>query len=287
MTMPLQASISLAPPVTSAIALAWLATLLYVGATICHAIHLLFNKPAAKRWGPRLAGAALFPHGAAIIIRWLAAGHGPYMAKHEVLLSMSWIAVAIFYLWQRREERAGQALAVVVLPLAFLMLAVGLFADPAIRRQPPSLRSIWLVIHVLFNKIAASSLLIAVGAAALYLIKDKKPQWRIAHRLPALPDLDRITRQWVGFGFLFWTITIAAGAIWANEAWGRYWDWDPIETWSLITWLCFGLYLHGRRFFAWRGQKAAWLVIVCFTVSILTLFLVPFLPGSLHSEYFQ
>ncbi len=276
----------LSSPVSLAITLGWLAALLYAAATLCYAIHLLFARPT-QRWGMLLAGSALLPHGAAIGIRWLSTGHGPYMAKHEVLLSMSWIAVALFCLWQQREKRAGSALAVTVLPLALLMLAAGLFADPAIRRLPPSLRSVWLVIHVLFNKIAASSLLIAVGAAGLYLVKRGRPRSRIARRLPPLAELDRISKQWVGFGFLFWTITIAAGAIWANEAWGRYWGWDPIETWSLITWLCFGLYLHGRRLFAWEGTRSAWMVVICFTVSILTLFLVPFLPGSLHSAYFQ
>ena len=272
--------------ITVAIALGWTAAVLYLAATGCYGVCLVFAGPRPETWGRRLTGLGLALHGTAIALRWLTAGHGPYMAKHEVLLSMSWIAVLLLLAWTSRHKDV-EALAVVVLPLAILMLAVGLFADPAIRRLPPSLRSVWLVIHVLCNKVAAGSMLVAVGAAAIYLGKAARPESRFASRFPPLTELDRLSRQWVGFGFLFWTITIAAGAIWANEAWGRYWGWDPIETWSLITWLCFGFYLHGRRFFAWHGKKAAWMVVGCFLISILTLFLVPFLPGSLHSEYFQ
>jgi len=272
--------------ISLSVILGWVATALYVAATICYGVYLVFDKKRPAIWGRILAGGGLLPHGAAIAVRWLVAGHGPYMAKHEVLLSMSWIAVLLFLVWSS-ARKSDEMLAVVVLPLCFLMLAVGLFADPAIRRLPPSLRSVWLVIHVLFNKIAAGSMLIAVGAAGLYLHKEKRPASRLAMRLPPLEELDQVSFRFIGFGFIFWTITIAAGAIWANEAWGRYWGWDPIETWSLITWLCFGLYLHGRRFFALAGRAAALVAVGCFALSIVTLFLVPFLPGSLHSEYFQ
>jgi cytochrome c-type biogenesis protein CcsB len=167
------------------------------------------------------------------------------------------------------------------------MMAFGLFMSPEIRRLPPSLRSIWLIIHVTFNKLAAGAIIIALGTSVLYLLKEKRQDRDFYKRLPSLDALDAYSYKFIGFGFIFWSITIAAGAIWANEAWGRYWGWDPIETWSLITWLLYGLYLHARYFLKWQGRKAALLMVVCFVFSVLTIFIIPFVVESLHSEYFR
>jgi ABC-type transport system involved in cytochrome c biogenesis permease subunit len=105
--------------------------------------------------------------------------------------------------------------------------------------------------------------------------------------VPGSAVLDAYTVRFVGFGFLFWTITIAAGAIWANQSWGRYWGWDPIETWSLIAWLVYGLFLHARLFFRLRPASTAWCSVGAFAVFILTLLILPFLIPSMHSAYFQ
>jgi ABC-type transport system involved in cytochrome c biogenesis permease subunit len=91
----------------------------------------------------------------------------------------------------------------------------------------------------------------------------------------------------VGFGFLFWTVTIAAGAIWANQSWGRYWGWDAIETWSLISWLAYGIFLHARMFFRLGPVGTAWASVSAFVVFILALLILPFVMPSLHSAYFQ
>jgi ABC-type transport system involved in cytochrome c biogenesis permease subunit len=77
------------------------------------------------------------------------------------------------------------------------------------------------------------------------------------------------------------------GSIWANNAWGRYWGWDPVETWSLITWLLFGAYLHARRFYGWKGRKAAWLLVICFGLALMSLFGTSLITRSIHSVYFR
>lgn len=268
------------------IALNWTAIGLYILSTVFFAYAFAFQKEQALKPAMLIALIGLFPHAAAIGIRWYAAGHGPYMAKYEILSSISWITVAMFLLIALKNPRLRFA-GVVVMPLCFLMAVIGIFMSPEIRRLPPSLRSIWLIIHVTFNKLAAGAIIIAFGVSILYLLKEKRQSSDFYKKFPPLDVLDAYSYKFIGFGFIFWSITIAAGAIWANEAWGRYWGWDPIETWSLLTWLLYGIYLHARYFLKWQGRKAAWLMVVCFAFSILTIFIIPFVVESLHSEYFR
>jgi len=106
-------------------------------------------------------------------------------------------------------------------------------------------------------------------------------------KLPAREALDAYTVRFIGFGFIFWTVTVAAGSIWANQSWGRYWGWDAVETWSLVTWLTYGTFLHARLFFRMRPRPTAWAAIGSFAIFILTVLILPFLMPSLHSAYFQ
>lgn len=275
----------LAPSFEHEVILHWTAVVLYILSAIAYSVRVFFSKEKAERWGAGFALARLFPHAAALILRWVAAGHGPYMAKYEVLSSNAWVAILFFLIMSWRRPRLRPA-GFVVLPVCFLSMAGGLFTNPALRNLPPSLRSIWLVLHILFAKLGAGGVLLALGAAVLYLIKEGR-EADFARRLPPLDILDDYSHRFAGFGFFFWSVMIAAGAIWANESWGRYWAWDPIETWSLVTWLAFGAYLHLRRFHGWKGRKAAWLIAGCFALSVATLIAVPILAKGLHTEYFQ
>lgn len=269
------------------VTLHWIAVGLYIAATALLANAVVFGHGAARaRWGLAAAAVGLVPHGAAIVVRWIASGHGPYMLKYEVLSSNAWIAITacLLFLWRRP---AWRALGLVVLPAAILALALGLFSNSEIRRIPPSLRSMWLIFHITCAKLAAAGFLLSLAAAVLQLLRarDVKHPW--VERVPPAEVLDAYTVRFVGFGFLFWTIAIAAGAIWANQSWGRYWGWDPIETWSLIAWLAYGSFLHARRFFRLRPIPTAWSSVAAFAVFILTLLILPFLIPSMHSAYFQ
>lgn len=260
----------------------WSAVIFYVLATIAYAWGAFFSKEGVLKKGELLAFAGLLPHSIALALRWAASGHGPYMAKYEVFSSNAWVAVLAFLIVSRKLPRLNAA-GVAVIPLAFLMMTLGLFTSPEIRFLPPSLRSFWLVLHILFAKLGAGGIFIAVGAAVVYLVRERKEGAGTA----SLDVLDDYSHRFTGFGFVFWSIMMAAGAIWANETWGRYWGWDPIETWSLITWILFGAYLHGRRFLGWRGRKAAWMLAACFVLSVTTVFIIPFVFDTLHTEYFK
>jgi len=129
----------------------------------------------------------------------------------------------------------------------------------------PALQSTWLIIHVSAAIISGGVFLLANIVAAAYLFLDsmekKGPRTPWAQRLPSLEVLDQLSYRLVAFVFPLWTFAVIAGAIWAEAAWGRYWGWDPKETWAFITWVAYAAYLHARVTVGWRGRRAAWLCI--------------------------
>lgn len=268
------------------VALIWGAIAAYIAgfALLAHAV--VFSHPERVRWGrwPLLAGLA--PHAAAIVMRWVAVGHGPYMLKYEVLSANVWLALAalLAFIWRRP---AWTAAGLFVVPTCILGLALGVFSNPEARELPPTLRSTWLVFHVTFAKLAAAAFLLATGIAGLVVVRSRRSPPRWAQRLPDIAIMDANEVRLVGFGFIFWTVAVLAGAIWANISWGRYWGWDAVETWSLITWLVYGSFLHTRLFFRPGPRASAWMAIGAFVVFVLTIAILPFLIPSLHSAYFQ
>jgi len=129
----------------------------------------------------------------------------------------------------------------------------------------PALKSTWLVIHVTSAIISGGVFLLANVVAASYLYLERvesrgpRPLW--LQRVPSLEVLDQLSYRLVAFVFPLWTFAVIAGAIWAESAWGRYWGWDPKETWAFITWVAYAAYLHARVTVGWRGRRAAWLCI--------------------------
>ena len=264
----------------------WSAVALYIAGTVGFAYALLFAHPEKVRWAQWIAAAGLLPHTAGLVLRYLHVGHGPYMLKYEVLSSNAWIAIVmlLLFVWRRPH---WAALALVALPASILMMGFGLFTNPEARNLPPTLRSMWLVFHVLFNKLAVGAFILSAASGLVLLRKLQGASGRCLDRLPSPEVLEAHTIRFVGFGFIFWTTTIGAGAIWANQSWGRYWGWDPIETWSLVTWLAYAVLLHARLFFKLKARATAWGTVACFSLSVLTVLIFPFVFPSLHSAYFQ
>jgi cytochrome c-type biogenesis protein CcsB len=267
-------------------ALTWAGTGCYIVAAVLQTATVVYDKPRLLRWGLLAATIGLVPHGVAIGLRWVAVGHGPYMLRYEVLSSNAWVAVLglTLLLWRRPSLAA---VSVVAMPLAILAVAIGLFSNPESRELPPTLRSIWLVFHITFAKVSAAAFLTSLGSAVLLLLglREHPPAWLV--RAPSAPALDALVVRSAGFGFIFWTVTIAAGSIWGNQSWGRYWGWDPIETWSLVSWLTWGSFLHARLFFKLGPRATAWLSVTAFAIFILALLILPSIITSLHSSYFS
>jgi cytochrome c-type biogenesis protein CcsB len=268
------------------IALHWGAVACYIVAAVALTWSVVFAKARGRTIGLAAAALGLLPHAVAIGVRWVAVGHGPYMLRYEVLSSNAWVAVAVLTVVLFRRP-AWTAIAVVAMPLAILAMAVGMFSNPESRELPPTLRSIWLTFHIIFAKVSAAAFLISVGSAVLLLLRRRAspPAW--IERVPPEPALDALIVRSAGFGFIFWTVTIAAGAIWGNQSWGRYWGWDPIETWSLVSWITWGSFLHVRLFLKPGPRVTAWLAIASFALFILALIILPMVINSLHTAYFS
>jgi cytochrome c-type biogenesis protein CcsB len=267
------------------IAANWTVVIVYVLATIANVTGVLFRSDRFERISYRAAGCGLALHTSVISLWWAEVGHGPYMAPNEVLSSDAWVIMACFFIFLKLYPRIKSA-SIVAFPAAFLMLALSMFYNPGIRTLPATFRSVWLIIHIGLYKIALATLVIACALAIFYLLKKRRDSGWL-QQLPPLETLDVFSYRFAGFGFIFWIIGMLAGSIWAYQSWGRFWGWDPTETWSLITCLMFGAYLHLRRFFQLRGTGAAWVFIACFIVSLVTLFGMATLSGSIHSEYFK
>lgn len=262
----------------------WLAMALYIGATVFMARGFFCNREQPLERGRALGIIGTLPHAVAMALHWYRSGHGPYLSQFESLSSTAWITLALFFLITSRLPRLKD-LGLLVVPASLLLMGLASMNDPAPTYLPASFQSNWLIIHVICNKLAFATIILALGCA-LFLLCNRQPGARgLLGRMPKLDTLDLYSYQFCGVSFLFWTITVIAGAIGANRSWGRYWAWDPIETWSLITWLCFGLYLHLRRFHGLQGRSGAFFLLGCFVLVLALLVLLPVITGTIHGSF--
>ena len=209
---------------------------------------------------------------AALVTRGVAAGRVPWANMYEFTLMGTFVAVAAFLvLCIRRDLRF---LGTFVTGLTTLAMALGLvvFYTPAAPVEP-ALQSYWLVIHVSIATIATGLFTVGVVAAVLQLLRDSRDQgsprlaaraWAWLDALPTPRRLEALSFRINAVGFVLWTFTLVAGAIWAEAAWGRYWGWDPKEVWTFVVWVVYAGYLHARTTRGWAGRRAAWFVVVGF-----------------------
>ncbi|HIJ85889.1 MAG TPA: cytochrome c biogenesis protein CcsA, partial [Magnetococcales bacterium] len=199
----------------------------------------------------------------------------------EILSSNLWsltLAVALFY----RYYPPLRAAAAFTLPTLFILMGWLLVASPGDTALPPTYDTLWLYIHIGLGKVALGSILVAAGIGGIVAVRLVKPvRTRIEH-LPDNPRLDELCYRFIALGFIFHTLMLVAGAIWALDAWGRYWSWDPLETWSLHTWLLLALFLHLRPLFHPPPIVGTLLIWVIFVFAFLVFFGVPFISQAPH-----
>jgi cytochrome c-type biogenesis protein CcsB len=260
-------------------------TVIFYAASFCQlTAAAVFERPQWTRGGVVLAIGGLVTHSAAIILRWIAVGHGPYINLYEIASSETWFAVAAYLLLYRKYPNL-YLVGSFIMPISFLLIGFGMFGTKQANPIPDTFYTFWLIVHILFAKLTYGSCLVAAGIGGMYLVKEKWPEKLV--NLPDLAKLDLLGYRFIAFGFIMAAVMIFAGSIWANEAWGRYWGWDPIETWSLISWLVYAIYLHRRVTGRWEGRKAAWMAIGAVFVLIFALFGVNFVYQSVHSGYMK
>ncbi|MFO8083294.1 MAG: c-type cytochrome biogenesis protein CcsB [Desulfobacterales bacterium] len=264
-------------------------TFVYGTAAFLYIFAFVFKKDLPGKIATWVASAGLAGNIAGFVLRWIESyqmgiGRAPLSNLYESLVFFA-MTIAIIYLIVEQKYQ-NRIMGAFTFPLAFLAMAyASLSPNISDRIQPlvPALKSNWLIVHVVTCFIGYAAFAIAFGMSIMYILRKRDQAERpLLKRLPDPKILDELTYQLVMFGFLFLSIGIITGAVWANSAWGRYWGWDPKETWSLITWFVYSTLIHARMMRGWHGKKIAWLSIAGFMAVMFTYFGVNLLPG-LHS----
>lgn len=260
----------------------WITLVIYSLAAGGYIYSFVFRNPRPTPKLTLFIAAGFLTHSTAIGARYLALGHLPWAGDYESALMGGWFVIAgtLYVGWR---NKALQALATATAPLVVLMMGYGVMRSPVLSPMAASLKSYWLYIHVYFAWLAFGAYALAMAAGVIYLLKRTSPGNPAYERFPSLAGLDELIFRYVVFGFITDTMMIAAGGIWAKDLWGSYWSWDPVETWSLISWLCYGIAIHLRVTFGWREARFAWLVIVALSTVVISFFGVSFMVSkSLH-----
>lgn len=219
---------------------------------------LIFNKEALKTTGKWLlmSGAAtLF---ILIITKWISMGRPPIYGTYESMILGSFAALILFILLKRNTQNLILEMAIAI--CAIFMLAYGSSSDKTPAVLGVAFRSNWLWFHIGFSWLAYSAFVLASLFALYNLIPGKRIESLIKFMTAVIAD--DTSFKLIIFGFIAHTVAIAAGALWANDLYGRYWGWDPIETWSLIVWLIYATYLHLRVTLGWKGFKISLMAAV-------------------------
>jgi cytochrome c-type biogenesis protein CcsB len=225
-----------------------------------------------------------------IVLRGLATARVPWGNMYEFinLTCLSGLVAAAIVL---RRAQYRTLWVFVLVPVLILLTVSGRWLYTNAAPVMPALQSYWLPIHVSVVSIGSGVFLVAGVASILFLVKMSKlgaldaqgPVARIVHRLPDAQTLDRIAYRTTVFAFPVFGFGVIFGAIWAEEAWGRYWGWDPKETVSFIAWVIYAAYLHARSTAGWRDKKAAWINVAGFVAMVFNLFFINLVTVGLHS----
>ncbi len=263
--------------------------LVYLAATLFHLAYLVALQPAVRTWAGRITWGAFGLHTLGLVVRFAEAGYTPVTSLHEAMSFFGWCVVGLYLLLQLRYQLPSLGAFASPVALVFVLAAVSL--PSGIEPLPAALQSYWLPVHVVFIFVGDGAFALAAAAGVMYLIQERqlkrKRMGALFHRLPSIDVLDELNYRLLTIGFPLLTVGIITGAIWAQQAWGTYWSWDPKETWSLITWLLYAGLLHGRLTVGWRGRRAAIWAIVGFASVLFTFlgvnFVLPKLIPNLES----
>ncbi len=255
---------------------------LYLIATACYFIFAAAKKEDFARIGYIVMAAGFVVHTVSIVIRGINAGRLPLTNQFEFATAFAWGIALCFLIFVKKYD--FNALGCFVAPVAFLVIGYAAMQSREIHAVMPALQSNWLGFHVCTAIIAYGSFAVSFGVSMVYLMKPGllKSSFMQKH-IPDDDKLDTISYRAVSLGFLFLTLCIITGAVWAKRAWGAYWSWDPKETWSLITWIIYAIYLHLRLNKGMRGKESAIFAVAGFICVIFTYIGVNTLLAGLHS----
>jgi cytochrome c-type biogenesis protein CcsB len=231
-------------------------------------------------------------HVIAVTTRGLAVHRAPWGNMYEFITALTCVA-AIFFCYILVKYRAWTlgvfVMGAVVIALGLAETLIYTPAGPLV----PALQSYWLSIHVTAMTLSAGIFFVAAVLGIMYLVAERyrarvaagkaEPGNGLIARIPSAAQLDKLTYRTVVFGFPVWTFGVMAGAIWADQAWGRYWGWDPVETWAFITWVIYAAYLHARATAGWRGARAHYIQLLAFATLMTNIFVIQIFVTGMHS----
>jgi cytochrome c-type biogenesis protein CcsB len=252
------------------------------------------RRSRAGQLGMLLTVVGAVVHTGSVVTRGLAAQRVPWGNMYEFSSCVALSAVVIFLVLVAggRVERGLGAF--VMVPVVLYLGLAGTVLYTAAGPLVPALDSYWIKIHVFAAVVSSGAFLLSGMVALLYLLRARHDEQVAGARAPRFPvsmgsalppaqTLDRVTYAVIAFAFPIWTFAIIAGAIWAEAAWGRYWGWDPKETWSFITWVLYAGYLHARATAGWKGTKAAWIGVAAAVALIIDYYVVNIFVVGFHS----
>ncbi|MGM1029690.1 MAG: c-type cytochrome biogenesis protein CcsB [Actinomycetota bacterium] len=215
------------------------------------------------------------------VLRGLAAGRVPWANMYEFALTGVAVIVGVFVLSRLWRDLNFLGVFITGLALVFLGLAtVNFYVEPV--PLPPALQSYWLVIHVFVATLATGFFALGSGLSILQLIKERRDSGFL-RSLPSPVQLEDLAYRVGVIGFIFWTFTLIAGAVWAEHAWGRYWGWDTKEVWTFVIWVIYAGYVHARATRGWRGSRSAWLQLIGFAAILFNYSVVNLFFKGLHA----
>jgi cytochrome c-type biogenesis protein CcsB len=265
-----------------------IAFIMYSAGFFAFILYLAFKRTGLAWLGTGIIFASFVPHTLAVAYRWSLSGHPPLANTYEFMSTLCWLTILAFIVITLKYRKP--IIGLFVSGVTFILMAsASLLPKDMSDMLVPALQSYWFNIHISVAVLGEAAFAVAFGVSILYLLKsagvgsgsgDKKSLW---DTIPSLEVLDELNYRSIAIGYPLFTIgALFAGAIWAHQAWGTFWGWDPKEVSSLVIFIFYTLYLHARLNRNWKGKRAAWLSIIGFLSTLMTVFSA-FILGGLHS----
>jgi cytochrome c-type biogenesis protein CcsB len=261
----------------------WMSFVAYSAACLLYIVYLAIERKKISTVATVLMGGGLALQTVAVVLRSVAAHHLPLTNMFEYISLFAWFAAILYFVALKVYKL--QIIGAFISPVIFmLMTSASLLPKDMSIRLMPALHSYWLQIHVSVAALGESAFVVGFAANIMYFIKKALPESSaFGKRLPDLKKLDIVSYKSVTVGYPLFTIgALFAGAIWAEQAWGTFWSWDPKEVGSLIVWLVYTAYLHARLVRGWVGTRAIVLSSIGFLCTLLTFF-ANLVLGGLHA----
>ena len=254
----------------------------YFASMVMYFIYIAAKKEIFSKIAFSLQAFGFVLHTVAIVCRGVGAGRLPLTNQYEFATSFAWGLCLLSMVFILRFK--FHVMGAFISPVVFLMIGYAAMQSKEVRELMPALRSGWLGFHVSTAIIAYGAFGVSFVLGIIFLLRDKlREHGFLDQHIPDKQKLDLIEYRSVALGMLFLSFTIITGAIWAERAWGSYWSWDPKETWSLVTWIIYAIYLHLRIRRGYKGKSAAIFAVIGFVCVLFTYIGVnTFIPG-IHS----